>query len=184
MSPVLKTLAAKNNVAQIQSFSIQAKPVSMTGGMDKYIQYHNGGVVVDISVTGNVSAAKADLQKNGFQVTGVYGRVISGIMPLSSIGNLENLASVQYARPAFKPVRPPKTFGKMGNGKGSHNKPVPVISQGDTAQRSDIARNKYHVNGTGVKVGVLSDSYDNLGTAKKGVRQGRVARPCESVSFQ
>ena len=183
LSPVLKTLAAKNNVAQIQSFSIQAKPVSMTGGMDKYIQYHNGGVVVDISVTGNVSAAKADLQKNGFQVTGVYGRVISGIMPLSSIGNLENLASVQYARPAFKPVRPPKTFGKMGNGKGSHNKPVPVISQGDTAQRSDIARNKYHVNGTGVKVGVLSDSYDNLGTAKKGVRQGELPGPANPFHF-
>ena len=88
LSPVLKNLAAKNNAAQVQSFSIQAKPVSITGGMDKYIQYHNGGVVVDISVKGNISAAKADLQKNGFQVTGVYGRVISGIMPLSSIGQV------------------------------------------------------------------------------------------------
>ncbi len=183
LSPVLKDLASKNNAAQVQSFSIQAKPISMTGGMDKYIQYHNGGVVVDISVKGNINAAKADLQKNGFHVTGVYGRVISGIMPLSSIGQLENLASVQYAKPAYKPVRPPKSFGKMGNGKGSHNKPVPVISQGDTAQRSDIARNKYHVNGTGVKVGVLSDSYDNLGTAKKGIKQGELPGPSNPFHF-
>jgi Subtilase family/Secretion system C-terminal sorting domain len=183
LSPVLKNLAAKNNGAQVQSFSIQAKPVSMTGGMDKYIQYHNGGVVVDISVKGNVNAAKADLQKNGFQVTGVYGRVISGIMPLSSIGQLENLASIQYAKPAFKPVRPPKSSGNKGNGKVSHNKPVPVISQGDTAQRSEIARNKYHVNGTGVKVGVLSDSYDNLGTAKKGIKKGELPGPANPFHF-
>ena len=182
LSPVLKNLAAKNNAAQVQSFSIQAKTVSMTGGMDKYIQYHNGGVVVDISVKGNISTAKADLQKNGFQVTGVYGRIISGIMPLSSIGNLENLASVQYAKPAFKPIRPFKSPVK-GNGKVSYNKPVPVISQGDTAQRSDIARKKYHVNGTGVKVGILSDSYDNLGTAKKGIKQGELPGPANPFHF-
>jgi hypothetical protein len=183
LSPVLKNLAAKNSGAQVQSFSIQAKPVSMTGGLDKYIQYHGGGVVVDISVKGNVNTAKADLQKNGFRVTGVYGRVISGIIPLSSINQLENLASVQYAKPAFKPVRPLKYSGDKGNGKGSHNKPVPVISQGDTAQRSDIARKKYHVNGTGVKVGVLSDSYDNLGTAKKGIKQGELPGPANPFHF-
>ena len=183
LSPVLKNLAAKNNAAQVQSFSIQAKPVAMTGGMDKYIQYHGGGVVVDVSAKGNVSAAKADLQKIGFQVTGVYGRVISGIMPLASIGNLENLATIQYAKPAYKPIRPFKSSGYKGNGKGSHNKPVPVISQGDTAQRSEIARSKFHVNGTGVKVGVLSDSYDNLGTAKKGVRQGELPGPLNPFHF-
>ena len=58
LSPVLKNLSATNNVARIQSFSIQAKPVTMTGGLDKYIQYHNGGVVVDITAKGSVSAAK------------------------------------------------------------------------------------------------------------------------------
>jgi Subtilase family/Secretion system C-terminal sorting domain len=183
LSPDLKNLAAKNNPAQVQSFSIQAKPVYANGGMNKYMQYHKGGVVVDISVKGNINTAKADLQKNGFQVTGVYGRVISGIIPVSSIGQLENLAYIQYAKPAFKPVRPLKFSGNKGNGKGSHNTPVPVISQGDTAQRSDIARNKYHVNGAGVKVGILSDSYDNLGTAKKGIRQGELPGPANPFHF-
>ena len=58
-----------------------------------------------------------------------------------------------------------------------------MISQGDTAQRSDIARKKYHVNGTGVKVGVLSDSYDNLGTAKKGIKQGEFPGPANPFHF-
>lgn len=183
LSPVLRNLAAQNNGAQVERLSVQAKPVLPTGGMDKYIQYHNGGVVVDISVKGNISTAKSDLQKNGFKVTGVYGRVISGIIPVSSLGQLENLESIQYAKPAFKPIRPFKSSFSKGNGKGSHNKPVPVISQGDTAQRSDIARKKYHVSGAGVKVGVLSDSYDNLGTAKKGIRQGELPGPGNPFHF-
>src|ERR1700750_2062656 len=70
LSPVLKNLAAQNNGPQIQRLSIQAKPVLANSGLDKYIQYHNGGVVIDVSVRGSMSAAKADLQKNGFQVTG------------------------------------------------------------------------------------------------------------------
>jgi Subtilase family/Secretion system C-terminal sorting domain len=183
LSPELKNLAAKNNTAKIQSLSIQAKPVPTTGGLDKYIQYHGGGVVVDVSVKGNINAAKADLQKNGFQVTGVYGRVISGIIPLSSIDKLENLQSIQYAKPAFKPVLPFRSANSKGNGKKSGNKILPVISQGDTAQRSEIARRKYHVNGAGVKIGILSDSYDNLGTAKKGIKQGELPGPSNPFHF-
>ncbi len=183
LSPELKNLAAKNNGAKIQSLSIQAKPVPTTGGLDKYIQYHGGGVVVDVSVKGNINTAKADLQKNGFQVTGVYGRVISGIIPLSSIDKLENLQSIQYAKPAFKPVLPFKSASTKGNGKKSGNKIIPVISQGDTAQRSEIARKKYHVNGAGVKIGILSDSYDNLGTAKKGIKQGELPGPSNPFHF-
>jgi hypothetical protein len=57
------------------------------------------------------------------------------------------------------------------------NSPTPVISQGDTAQRSHIARNKYKVNGKGVKVGILSDSYNNLGTADIGVKNGELPGP-------
>jgi hypothetical protein len=183
LSPELKNLAAKNNSAKIQSLSTQAKPVPSAGGLDKYIQYHGGGVVVDVSVKGNINTAKADLQKNGFQVTGVYGRVISGIIPLSSIDKLENLQSIQYAKPAFKPVLPFRSASAKGNGKKSGNKILPVISQGDTAQRSEIARKKYHVNGAGVKIGVLSDSYDNLGTAKKGIKQGELPGPSNPFHF-
>ena len=67
--------------------------------------------------------------------------------------------------------------------KDRENQLFPCISQGDTAQRSDIARNKYHVSGAGVKVGVLSDSYDNLGTAKKGIKQGELPGPSNPFHF-
>ena len=62
--------------------------------------------------------------------------------------------------------------------------PKPVISQGDTAQRSNIARKKYKVDGTGVKVGVLSDSYNNLGTAQKGVLHGELPGPGNPFNYK
>jgi Subtilase family/Secretion system C-terminal sorting domain len=183
LSPELKKIAARNSGPEIQSLSLQAKPVLANDGLDKYIQYRGDGVVIDVSVKGSVKSAKEDLQKNGFQVSGVYGRVISGIIPLVSLGKLETLESIQYAKPAFNPIRPFKSAGSLGNGKKSGSKITPVISQGDIAQRSDIARKKYNVKGVGVKVGIISDSYDNLGTAKKGVKQGELPGPGNPFHF-
>ncbi|HSF45384.1 MAG TPA: hypothetical protein VLA58_05215, partial [Chitinophagaceae bacterium] len=40
-----------------------------------------------------------------------------------------------------------------------------IISGGDSAQKSSIVRYGYSVDGSGIKVGVISDSYDKSGTA-------------------
>lgn len=47
-----------------------------------------------------------------------------------------------------------------------------VSSQGDRAMKADIARERFRVDGTGVKVGVLSDSFDFLRKAAKDVVSG------------
>ncbi|MEJ0080570.1 MAG: hypothetical protein WDM78_06345 [Puia sp.] len=183
LSPELKKIAGQSSGPQIQSLSIQKKPVPANDALDKYMMYQGGGVVVDVSVKGDINAAKADLQKNGFRVTGVYGRIISGIVPVSSLGKMEALSSIQYVKPAFKPIRPFKSADAKNAGKKGGSSVTPVISQGDTAQRSDIARKKYGVNGKGVKVGILSDSYNNLGTANVGVQNGELPGPGNPFHF-
>ena len=183
LSPELKKMAGQSAGPQIQSLSVQKKPTPTNDALDKYMQYQGGGVVVDVSVKGDINAAKTDLQKNGFRITGVYGRVISGIVPIYALGKMETLSSIQYVKPAFKPLRPFKSADAKNGGKKGGGSVTPVISQGDTAQRSDIARIKYRVNGKGVKVGVLSDSYDNLGTAKIGVKQGELPGPGNPFHF-
>ena len=183
LSPELKKLAGQQAAPNVQRLSALAKPVPADNGMDNYIQYHNGGVVIDVSVKGDVNSAKADLQKNGMQVTGVYGRVISGIISPASLGKLDALVSIQYAKPAFRPQRPFRSAAAVSGRKKPGSGSGIVVSQGDTAQRSDIARKKYKVNGSGVKIGVLSDSYDNLGTAKKGVKQGELPGPGNPSHF-
>ena len=47
-----------------------------------------------------------------------------------------------------------------------------VTSQGDAAMRSDVARTTFGLDGSGVTVGVLSDSYDCLGGAAADVASG------------
>jgi len=50
--------------------------------------------------------------------------------------------------------------------------PGAVISQGDRAMRSDVARNRFGVDGTGIKIGVLSNSFNRLGGAAKDGESG------------
>jgi hypothetical protein len=174
LSPELKKMADNSVAPQLQRLSVNTGQIPVNSALDKYMQMQRGGIVIDVTAKGSVSAAKSELQKMGFQVTGVYGRLISGIIPVSNLAQLETVSSIQYARPAFKPFHPEKSKKSSGNGNKPGRDDSPVISQGDTAQRSDIARKKYDVNGKGVKMGFLSDSYNNLGTAKKGVKHGEL----------
>ena len=48
----------------------------------------------------------------------------------------------------------------------------PLTSQGDKAMRADVARTTFGVDGTGVTVGVISDSYNCLGGADEDVASG------------
>ena len=177
LSPELRKLTDQNNGPALRSLSVQANPVPANSALDKYLQMQGNGIVIDITVRGNIHSAKADLQKMGLKVTGVYGRMISGIMPVANLPQLESISSIQYARPAFKPFHPDKSRGTKDKGNKHGKDDNPVISQGDTAQRSEVARKKYNVSGKGVKIGALSDSYDNLGSAKKGVRHGELPGP-------
>ncbi|MEZ5205017.1 MAG: fibronectin type III domain-containing protein [Acidimicrobiales bacterium] len=56
-----------------------------------------------------------------------------------------------------------------------------VISEGDTHLGAAAARSTYGVDGTGVKIGILSDSYNNLGGAATDVANGELpgtGNPC------
>ncbi len=48
----------------------------------------------------------------------------------------------------------------------------PVTSEGDRTHRADDARNTYGYSGAGIKIGVLSDSYDALGGASTDILNG------------
>jgi len=89
------------------------------------------------------AALKNALNALRFRRASVAGNLVSGWLPLGRVGDLANLPGLRFARPALFATRA-----------GS------VTSQGDTAMRADIARSTYSFTGAGVKVGVLSDSFD------------------------
>ena len=102
-------------------------------------------VVIDAVARGNPDALKSDLKGLGLQKISRFGRVVSGQLPISAIKSMAALASLKFARPAYAMTRAGQ-----------------VTSQGDAAMRSDVARETLEVNGAGVTVGVLSDSFNCL----------------------
>jgi len=69
-------------------------------------------------------------------------------MPIEAIKKMDDLESLQCARPSYAIT----SAGK-------------VDSQGDIAMKSDLARSTYSIDGTGVTIGVLSDSFNCLNGA-------------------
>ena len=105
---------------------------------------------------GEVQALLQALQTLGFTQGVVSKMQVSGYLSIDKLGELKNLAALKFARPSYQPIY------RVGA----------VTSQGDKAMRADVARTTYGVDGTGVKVGVISDSYNNKNGAAAGVSSG------------
>jgi len=105
-------------------------------------------VVVDAVADEDPTALLADLEALGLQNGSVFGRVVSGKLPISALSKASGLTSLRFARPAMAMVNA-----------GS------VQSEAVKAMRVNRAAKVYGVKGRGVRVGVLSDSYNCLGGA-------------------
>jgi hypothetical protein len=108
----------------------------------------NGLVALDAVASGDPKVLLADLQALGLKGGATRGRLVSGLLPVGKVSQLAGLKSLKLARPAYR-----ATHAGL------------VTSQGDHAQGSDVARATHGVTGSGIKVGVLSDSFDALGGA-------------------
>jgi hypothetical protein len=82
-----------------------------------------GYVVIDTAAEGDPEALASDLEALGLEDPAVFGRMVSGRLPLAAIPAFEDLSSLRFARPAY-------AMTLTGS----------VTSQGDAAMRADIAR--------------------------------------------
>ncbi len=123
--------------------------------------YHLQGdyVTIDATVAKGHSPEEllTSLEALGLKYGSYFGAVVSGMMPLKSINNanMNGVLSLRYMWPSA-----------MKSNIGT------VTSQADEAQLSDEARKIFAINGAGSKVGILSDSYDNLNGADNSVSLG------------
>jgi len=100
-------------------------------------------VLIDAVTRGDPRALKEALVGLGLQHAAVYSNDVSGWLPVSALEDAAGRAEVHSIRASM-----PRT--RIGA----------VTSQGDFAEHSDIARSGNMLDGTGVTVGVLSDSFD------------------------
>ena len=192
LSPELKKLS--DTYGPNAKIAQSTKPTVPTDALNSFLQIKGDKIVVDVTATGDLQTTRAELLKMGFLVKATYGRVISGLIPLSALSQLESAASIRWVKPAYKPLRVANsvsTPGRMSGpamptllGPAPAPKPIPIVSQGDTAQLSYTARKKYKVDGSGVKVGILSDSYNNLGGAPTGVAHGELPGPGNPFNYK
>ena len=176
LSPSLKNLHEKI-VLKTQQNNTDRKG-GTSADLEKFMQIKGDKVLVDFTAKGDIGIAKKQLQKMGVIITATYGRVISGYVPIKILPQIEAENSIRFAKPSYKPLhqsnKPAHYLQQLNSFLPPPNLPFSVISQGDTAQYSNVARKKYRVNGRGVKVGILSDSYNNLGKAEIGVQNGEL----------
>ncbi|MFZ1790225.1 MAG: S8 family serine peptidase [Saprospiraceae bacterium] len=86
----------------------------------------------------------------------VYKHVINGMLPFEKIESTMDLASM---RNISMVVTPKNNIGS-------------VTGQADQSMKTSQLKNITGVNGSGIKIGILSDSYDDLGGASAGVLSG------------
>jgi Subtilase family/Bacterial TSP3 repeat len=119
------------------------------------VRTHGETVVIDAVATDSTETLRQELVALGMQHTAVFGHMVSGYLPIRSLKDVAALNTLRLARPAYA-----RTLAGA------------VTSQGDAAMRSDLARTSFGVNGNGVLVGTLSDSYDCTGGAANDVTSG------------
>lgn|GEM_PF-1167659 len=141
--------------ADYQSFS-SASLASPYQSSNTLLQVSNGSVVVDVLPAADIGALQADLASVGFQPIAAAPYVLSGWLPISALGSAASLASVRAIQASYRPIT------SVGV----------VDSQGPRAQQSDKVVNFLGFDGTGVTVGVISDSYNSLGGASSDVGTG------------
>jgi hypothetical protein len=101
-------------------------------------------VLIDATTTGDPQALKTALQSLGMRDIAVYSNDVGGWLPVDQLANAGVLAEMHFARAAM-----PRTRSSV------------VATQGDFVQESSVIRSTYpSLTGTGITVGVLSDSFN------------------------
>lgn len=123
---------------------------------DQFLPFTAGRLLVEARATTSGAELLNDLRQLGLQDASTYGELVSGYFPVAAIDQAVALESLRSISAAIAPIR----------NAGS------LTSQGDIALHAAVARTTYGVDGTGVSVGVLSDSYDDLGGAAADIASG------------
>ena len=150
-----KVSAANNKVgAELTALAQNPAPITSSPNNDIFITDNNSRVMIEvISKDPGDATLRSQLITLGMRnASGVSGTidngpdvyVISGFFPIASLSQLNNNARIEYVRPLYPPLS---------------NTGI-VTSQGDVTMRSDAVRSRFGLDGSGVKIGVISDSYN------------------------
>ncbi|MGW8317505.1 MAG: S8 family peptidase, partial [Bacteroidales bacterium] len=117
-----------------------------------------------ISEPGEYDAMITELNSKGFDLLteGPSPLKATGWFPIPRLMELNDVISLRQGRPVYPGVSNSYVDPNLGT----------VTSEGDRAMRGDFARLGFDVDGSGVKIGVISNSYDTKNQAAGNVTSG------------
>lgn len=116
-------------------------------------------LLINVITNTDPDAVRTQLLQNGIEVVSAYGRMITCRVTPAQLAVVNTLPGCRWAQPVYRPRHRSRRPPVGGN----------VVGQGYASLRADSLRQKTGLTGVGVKVGVLSDSYDALHGASAGV---------------
>lgn len=117
-----------------------------------FFNIQNGNVLIDVIIKSGQHTAALSALTSTYGMTGIIGNgastlIITGFVPINNLPALNSRSDLfVYCRPYYSAVS---------------NRGI-MTSAGDTAIKSHLVRGGYNLSGTGIKVGVLSDSYNTI----------------------
>jgi hypothetical protein len=176
LTPRLGDLA-QESVAQVRAAASASEAAGLPAdGPGSLMLNDNGEVLVNIRVTDTGGATVDALKAKGANIAHVseqYG-VIVAYVPTALLSDITNVAGVLNVHEELQPVvggarrpRGPILNAAMPTSAQQDEDPCPsdIISEGDQQMKVDQARQALNVDGSGITIGVVSDSY-NLALAE------------------
>lgn len=127
-----------------------------TAAPSPFFAIQHDSIMIDIiTKEGQYAAALAKFTSQPFGLTNLISNgssnfIITGLFPIAKLPLLNAETSlIVYVRPYYA------AFGNSGI----------VTTAGDTAMRTNLVRQGYQLQGAGIKVGVISDSYNTITAA-------------------
>jgi hypothetical protein len=143
MGPVLRALYKAQSTPSAAAGARSLATTKKISRLQQLLHATDGYVTVDIALAGDASAQRAAFESMGLTNVATYENHLSGRVPIASLATLSRNPSVVAMHPSLSKTRVGLT-----------------TTQGDKAQRTDDVRKAFGLSGAGVKVGVLSDSFD------------------------
>lgn len=153
----------------------QAKAVSLPAkGAGSLLRNSSHNLLAYVHVTSASAATVARLRSAGAGIVDVsadYG-VVTVSAPAGSMARIAKVSGVRVVQEALTPtVTPPDKSAAAAKAKAPVVTCGSVISEGDAVLNAALTRSAYKVDGSGITVGVLSDSYDTTTTALTHAKQ-------------
>jgi len=145
----------------------QAQLVEQAESSKDLFRVKDGQVLIHASSNSNLLQLQNDIQVLGGRVTGSAGNQVSAWIPIAKLSQLAQTPSLGQARPSMARTN-------VGD----------TTSQADIAMRVDTARAAYEIDGAGVTIGVLSDSYDFDGNPFSSAAQDIFTRDLPAAGVQ